>query len=113
KGGGAEQGGGLPIEIYGGVGMVAQNRGGRHRTDRSIETGLDGRGLARAGNHSENFLGLENLAYGHGDGMLRNSVETLEPPVGELLRAAGVVKGNNDVGFFRGEIGRRIVERNM
>src|SRR5882724_10531041 len=93
--------------------MGAQNGRRRHRADGSIETGFDGSGFARTWNDGENFRGLENLTDGHGDRLLRNRVEIFEPAFGDLLGAAGVVEGNNDVGIFGVKIGRGIVEGNV
>ena len=103
----------MPIEIDRGARMVPQDRRGRHSADWAIETSFDSGGFASVRNDGENLLGSQNLAHGHGDGLLGNSVEILEPAFADLLEATRVVQGDDDVGFFRIEIGGRIVERDV
>ncbi len=110
---GAEQSGGLQVEIDSGLGMVPQDGRGRHRTNGPIETGFDGRCFAGVRNDGKDFLGLENLAHGHGNGLHGNSVKILEPSFADLLEAAGVVEGNDNVRLFCVEIGGRIVKSDV
>src|SRR5579859_6398698 len=90
--------------------MAAQNRRRRHGADLTFEAGFYGLRLALVGYDGENFVGLENLARGHGEGSGRHLRNVGEPGFANLLLAAGVIEIYDDVGAVGGEISGRIVE---
>jgi len=88
KRGGAEQGGGLQVEIDGGVGMSAQDGRGRHGTDGAIETGFDGsRFGAGPGTTARISVALRTWRTDMETSLPGNRVEILEPAFGDLLGA--------------------------
>src|SRR6516225_2243733 len=93
--------------------MIPQDRRWRHRTNGSVETSLNGGRFAGIRNDRENFLGLQYLLHRHGNGLLGNFIEILEPAFADLLQPARMVKSNSDVWLFRVEVGGRIVERDV
>jgi hypothetical protein len=93
--------------------MGPQNRSGRQRADLTIKACLDRSRFAGIGHNANDFFGLQDLAYGHGNCSLGNSGKTLEPSFTDLLLSARFVEMDDDVRFFGLEIGGRIIESQM
>ena len=93
--------------------MKPNDRCGMERRQLALKGDLHGIGLAFIRNRVDDAAALENLADGHGDGLFGHVVERGEPSFAELLVAADIVKIDDDVGLFRVEIRRRVVEGDM
>ena len=93
--------------------MRFENGGGNAGVHAAQERALHGLGLFRIWNARENGFAAQNLPDGHGDGLFGHFVYRAKPALLHLLRLAALVQRNHDVGFFRLEIGWRIVKGDM
>src|SRR5258708_5076714 len=93
--------------------MCAQDRSWYQRADVALATGFDRLRLPRVGDNSNDFLRLQNLTNGHGNGLLGHFGQIGEPALPHLLATTGFVEVDNKVWFFADKIRRRVVKSKM
>ena len=93
--------------------MRAQDGSRGHWSDFAFEAEFDGLGFARFGDYSDDLIGFQDLANGHGDGLAGNFGKIAEPGFADLLAATGFVEIDEEIGLFGLEIGGRVVEGEM
>src|SRR5882724_3962196 len=101
------------IKIYCCVGMAAQDRRRRHRTDFSFKARFHRLRLSRIRYDRENLLGLKNLLHRHRERLLWHLRDISEPCLAHLLATAGLVQVDDQVWLLGLKIRGGIVEGDM